>query len=504
MYEMNSPTPNNIDYNKLLEDIIDNPNLIHNIKNPAIIKQLITNLAYDYNESNGKGFWNTITFGGNMVGGIGGKWTSDSNVRKIMDKLNLAYRTASTAQAKQPSAEIQQSQTQGTAKAQQDAAKAQAATQQAAEEKQTSSAQATETPTTTQKTTAAPPFQFSGYTFNEMNRLRDKMLWDSMHALQLPNQLKPSLDWNNLNLPSLSGQLTPVTSKSLTGISGDMASRVIKSAPPIGNALSPIPVKMPTIGVTPPALTPGTPEYNKIREDMKTFSAKPSTMPLKGNKENKLGGLLNQINQYLPTIGDALSAYGVYKGMKDAQRYTLENRATDTPNINPYAEYGARALAESDNAYSYLQRMRTSNNNELQRQAVNSANQISNNTLSNGVRQSMLAANYANTLKGINDMNNNINTQEMSLMDKRSALLQDIDRIVMQGEVQRDLADRQDKDAYYTNLSRNATDYAAGLQHLGGMLNRHQENITNNNLLAQLSQYGFTLDPKTGLLKKAP
>lgn len=502
MYEMNSPTPNNIDYNKLLEDIIDNPNLIHNIKNPAVIKQLITNLAYDYNESDGKGFWNTITLGGNMVGGIGGKWTSDSNVKKIMDELNLAYRTASAAQDKKIPANAKPSPNQGTTKAQQDAVKSQAAAQQTAKVKQIVPTQSTETTAGTQQTTATPPFQFSGYTFNDMNRLRDKMLWNSMHALQVPNQLKPFSDWNSLNPPSLSGSLTPVTGKPLTGISGDMASSVVKSMPTIGNALSPIPVKMPTIGITPPALTPGTPEYNKIREDMKAFSDKHSAVPLKGNKEDKLGGLLNQINQYLPTIGDALSAYGAYKGMKDAQRYTLENRATDTPNINPFAEYGARALTESDNAYSYLQRMRASNNNEIQRQSVNSANQISNNTLSNGVRQSMLAANYANTLKGINDMNNNINTQEMSLMDRRSALLQDIDRMVMRGEAARDLADRQDKDAFYTNLSRNATDYATGLQHLGGMFNRHKENITNSNLLAQLSQYGFALDPKTGKLFK--
>lgn len=496
MYEMNNPTPNNIDYNKLLENIIDNPNLIHNIKNPAVIKQLITNLAYDYNESDGKGFWNTITLGGNMVGGIGGKWTSDSNVKKLMEALNQAYSTVSAAQAKKIPANAKPSQNQGTAKAQQDAVKAQAVAQQTAKAKQTAPTQATETPTGTQQTTSIPPFQFSGYTLNDLNRLRDKMLWNSMHALQVPNQLKPFSDWNSLNLPSLSGSLTPITGRPLTGISGDMASGVIKSTIPIGNALSPIPVKMPTIA---PAFNPNDPKYKKIAEDIKAAASKITATP---PKENKLGGLLNQINQYLPTIGDALSAYGAYKGMKDAQRYTLENRATDTPNINPYAEYGAKSLAESDNAYSYLQRMRSSNNNELQGQAVSSANQISNNTLSNGMRQSMLAANYANTLKGINDMNNNINTQEMSLMDRRSALLQDIDRMVMQGEAQRDLADRQDKDAFYTNLSRNATDYATGLQHLGGMFNRHKENITNSNLLAQLSQYGFALDPKTGRLFK--
>lgn len=458
MYEMNNPTPIKISYEQLLERIINNPNLAYHIKDPVVLRELIDRMAYDYNESDGKGFWNTISGGGNFVGGITGKLTTDAQVRKVMDVLRQSY-TKLTASLQPQAATPQNNNTQSIPSAQQGTVIAQPT---APQEVKASPADSSNMPTPTQ--------------------LPEVTIYGKSSAR--PTALRPS---------STTAPSTTAGSPPLTGTPSNTPSRVIEFKPATRNTSSLFPPQVTNYRRHPSSI-PGTPEYEASKKNLEARTIPP--------KENKLGSIFNKVNQYLPTIGDALAAYGTYKGMNEAQRYTLENRATDTPNINPYAEYGARALAENDNAYSYLQRMRAYNKNELQRQAINSASQISNNTLSNSVRQSLLAANYANTLKGINDMNNNINIQELSLRDKRSALLQDIDRMVMQGEAARDLADRQDKDAYYTNLSRNATDYATGLQHLGGMLNRHKENITNSNLLAQLSQYGFALDPKTGKLFK--
>jgi len=446
----------------LLASVLRDPKSVHKLDLKSI-EALRERLAYDYNQIGSS--W----FDSNWVSGYG--VSDDKIIKAVMDNLNVARQSLLGKQ--QPT--VTNTGTRPTAAQQSQQVTTPAPTRTNAGTPARSMpggtpvrgtgvrgarpAPVSSTPTT-QPAANLKPFQFSDSFLQDIDRLKGKMLQDSNYLSRNPNALNPGVDWSKLDkytkLPSAAS---------------------LQLGSPTGNSAS-------------PQATSGTGT---------TIETSTGTPPKHGTIQN----ILSAVNKYLPTMGDALSAYGAYKGMKDAQRYTLENRATDTPNINPYAEYGARSLAENDNSFAYLQRMRANAKDNLQRQSINAVNQISNNTLSNGTRQALLATNYADTLKGINDMNNSVNTQEMSLMDRRSALLQDIDRMVMQGEAQRDLADRQDKDAFYTNLSRNATDYAAGLQHLGGMFNRHQENITNNNLLAQLSQYGFTLDPKTGLLRKA-
>lgn len=445
----------------LLASVLRDPKLARKLDLKSI-EALRERLAYDYNQIGSS--W----FDSNWVSGYG--VSDDRIIKEVMDNLNVARQTLlskpqpTTSTGTQPTAAQQPQQvtaptptrtTAGTPARSMPSGTPVRGTG----VRGTSPAPVSSSPTT-QPSNNLKPFQFSDSFLQDIDRLKGKMLQDSNYLSRNPNALNPGVDWSKLD------KYTKLPSAASVQLGSPTVNSTSQQAPSGAGT---------------------------------TTGTSAGAPPKPGTIQN----ILSAINKYLPTMGDALSAYGAYKGMKDAQRYTLENRATDTPNINPYAEYGARSLAENDNSFAYLQRMRANAKEDLQRQSVNAANQVSNNTLSNGTRQALLAANYADTLKGINDMNNSINTQEMSLMDRRSALLQDIDRMVMQGEAQRDLADRQDKDAYYTNLSRNAADYAAGLQHLGGMFNRHQENITNNNLLAQLSQYGFTLDPKTGLLRKA-
>jgi len=81
--------------------------------------------------------------------------------------------------------------------------------------------------------------------------------------------------------------------------------------------------------------------------------------------------------------------------------------------------------------------------------------------------------------------------QVMQLKSQQSQLENVQDQYQMQGEHMRDLADRQDKAAYYNNLAQDWINIANAMQSAGINLNQSQLNKDLQALLPQLNEYGI-------------
>lgn len=217
---------------------------------------------------------------------------------------------------------------------------------------------------------------------------------------------------------------------------------------------------------------------------------------------NVLGDVLSRINGMVSGSGDVLSMLGTINGMQDAEALTREHFSTSKPNENFYKDFGKAGLAELDASGNYLDRTKVNQENNLHRQqAVHNAN-LAQNVRSSNVANVMKQASHASSLEGLKDINNAVDSQRLSLSNNKANLLNQIDQMIRQGAQQKDIADRQDIGTFYTNLSQNKMDYNRGLQHLGSMINQRKLNEVTNNLLSQLSHYGFAIDSNTGQLYK--
>lgn len=215
-----------------------------------------------------------------------------------------------------------------------------------------------------------------------------------------------------------------------------------------------------------------------------------------------IGGGLKAISSQLPTLGDAIGMYATYKGYKDYDRLIDEERVSDTPNINPYKNFGQRGLAELDRYAGHLAQQRDRSLMELERNnAVNNTN-IGANTRSINQARAFMQAGHNDYITNKSNIDNSY-SQALALQSQmRSGQLNNMDQYSMQGEYQRDLADRQDKAAYFQNKLNAIQSRINAMQSLGGNLNAIKLNNKTNNLIRQLSNYGFEFDSDGNIVKR--
>jgi hypothetical protein len=167
---------------------------------------------------------------------------------------------------------------------------------------------------------------------------------------------------------------------------------------------------------------------------------------------------------------------------------TLKNRAGDTPNVNSFENFGQDALSANDQSQTYVKGQK---DNALMRseRGANTARRSGRNS-ARGVN-TMRALNLAteqNKNIADNAIFDNFSKQMMQLLGQRSGLENLQDQAVMGGEQGRDLADRQDRDIFYTNLAKNLTGMGEGIQQTGKDLNQTSQNEIMMNMLNMLSE----------------
>jgi hypothetical protein len=223
---------------------------------------------------------------------------------------------------------------------------------------------------------------------------------------------------------------------------------------------------------------------------------------------DKIKMLLNKVSNVdipessMPTPGDAVGIAGNLMSMYGPLNNTLRNRAGDTPNINAFENFGTDAIDSNRQAMEYVDDVedRQLQDLELSRVAQTKRNRGGAKGI-NTMRALDLASNQIadNQKSQVRSQSAN---QMMQLLGRESQLENQRDRMVMQGEYQRDIADRQDRDAFYSNMAQNLVGRGEGVQQIGKEINQIKQREVVENLLANLSKYGITVDKKGNLIQK--
>lgn len=201
------------------------------------------------------------------------------------------------------------------------------------------------------------------------------------------------------------------------------------------------------------------------------------------------------------TPGDILGIAGQIYGYDRMMKNTLEQRAGDTPNINHYKDFGKKGLETIQSNKQYINQIRDNMLKDLDTSIT--ALKSSNRNSARGIN-TLRALDIASEL-GANKQRNEIYNQflnAMSSLYSQEANQHNImDNIIMQGEAQRDLADKQDRDNFYSNFSQNIASKSAGLQNIAKNINKIQERKTKETALNSLAN-DYNINSLTGETKR--
>lgn len=203
----------------------------------------------------------------------------------------------------------------------------------------------------------------------------------------------------------------------------------------------------------------------------------------------------NWADENLPNVnlGDAVAIGGQLYSAFAPMNNTMENRAGDTPNVNAFKDFGKDALAAIDKSKGYVASQR---DNALQRNVVSTrAARIGARNSARGAN-TMRATDIAtelNRLQADSTVNDNFAKQMMDIFGQEAGLENAQDQAVMTGEYQRDLADRQDRDNFYTQKAKDIATKGEGIQNIGKNINAIKQNEMMTNMINQMGKY-FTFD----------
>lgn len=226
-----------------------------------------------------------------------------------------------------------------------------------------------------------------------------------------------------------------------------------------------------------------------------------------GNTNTGGSGIFKNIKDYLGdspiTAGDLTGLAGTMYSAFRPMMNTKENRAGDTPNINAFENYGKNTLETMEQSKDYISGQKDKALRDAEDQRVGATNRNRNtargvNTMRSLDLASQVAANQADS-----DIYDNFSRQMMQALSTQAGFESQQDQVVMGGEQARDLADRQDRDAYYSNLARDISSKGEGIQTMGKMFNQRRRNIVseeaiNNSSLNFKFQKDGTLTDKNG------
>jgi hypothetical protein len=194
------------------------------------------------------------------------------------------------------------------------------------------------------------------------------------------------------------------------------------------------------------------------------------------------------------TRGDLMGMAGTLFGGLAPATTTMLNRMMTPKNQNFFREYGAeglRAMQEAQ-ALAAINRDKQLGDIKLGEEASrqrgrNSARGV------NTLRAMDIAADMgANQAQG--QAYNAYAQQMMQLLGQKGQMENQQDQMVMKGEYDRDLADRQDVDQFYSNLSENFASQSELMQKQGKDMNQAKYNKQVMNLLPYLSRYGIGVE----------
>lgn len=197
------------------------------------------------------------------------------------------------------------------------------------------------------------------------------------------------------------------------------------------------------------------------------------------------------------TGGDILNIGGnLFQGVAPYLN-TLKQRATDTPNINAFKNYGEEGLNKIAKAKSFIRQNFDNRLKEIGLQRSDAIKRGRNSTGSINLMRALDTNADMAASKAENELYDSYATQMMDILSKEAQLENEQDRMVMQGEQARDLADRQDKDAYYTTKGQGLRDIGMTIANAGKQVNEIYGRNTQTNILNSMYE-NFGVNPVTG------
>lgn len=143
---------------------------------------------------------------------------------------------------------------------------------------------------------------------------------------------------------------------------------------------------------------------------------------------------------------------------------TLANRAGDTGNPNFYEDYGKRALAENSREAQMYDYTRDLGLDSIASEALGGYNRNRGNSRSLSTMSARDAGVSTAAMKARQGVLDSYSRNLGGVSRQRAGLLRDRDDKVMSGARAADIANQQDRDAFYTNLSANLTNLGNGGQ----------------------------------------
>lgn len=204
----------------------------------------------------------------------------------------------------------------------------------------------------------------------------------------------------------------------------------------------------------------------------------------------------------VPTTGDAVGLFGDLYSAFAPMKNTLAARAGDTPNENLYKDFGKDALEANLTAMELAAAQKDSNLKRINAQAAG-AKRAGRNT-ARGVNQlrALDLATDINVNEAALTAGDSYTRTMMDLFGQKSQLENVQDQAVMAGASAADLANRQDRDNFYTQMSKDIATKGQGIQMIGKDLNARKQNEMMTNVINQLSKYGLAFDEKGNLIQK--
>lgn len=233
------------------------------------------------------------------------------------------------------------------------------------------------------------------------------------------------------------------------------------------------------------------PEVTSIFQNIPSLNARVNPIPT--SMSNTLIGPDGQEvvkrKGYIPTAGDLLTLAGTAYSTFAPMSNTLENRAGDTPNVNAYKDFGKDSLDTLARAAGFLTQERDNSNRKVA--SASRGAKKAGRAGARGINQlrAMDLATDVNTMNAQADVDTAFANKTLGLLGQKANLENTIDQVVMGGEQAADLADREDRDNFYTQLGKDKATKGQGIQQLGKNVNTMLQNPILMNLLENMGQY---------------
>lgn len=219
-----------------------------------------------------------------------------------------------------------------------------------------------------------------------------------------------------------------------------------------------------------------------------------------GRRLKELAGMYTGMDTGV-TTGDITGLAGqLYSTFKPMQN-TKANRAGDTPNVNAFKNYGKDALAKMDASKQYVNQVRDNQLNDLELSKNSAIKRGRNSARGVNTLRALDLATDANANNSRNQIYNQFAQAMQQIYVQEAALENDQDAKVMQGEYGRDLADRQDRDNYFSQMAEDIATKGTELQHIGKNVNAIKERNVTSNVMDSLFP-DFNMNAYSGKMKK--